>query len=262
MASIAICSSIFSRCVLIALSLDYAQTRLADAAESVLAITTQSGLKLRSLVGGDPVKARANLILLAGGSRKLVISGQGEIKRLKNNFLVRSRNAFARAGYVTAVADAPLDRRGPEGLLGGFRASVDHAADLDKLASKLSQTNSKPVIVIGTSRGIVSAANIAARNPDSNIKAVVLTSSLVGKSKKKEHPCGTCRWTASPFQSFSSTTPTMDASSRGLRTCGVSPRNWKPADPRSTSSKSRAPRQSPIRAKPSPRMDFSGSRPA
>ena len=155
----------------------------ATAAE-VLQVKTASGAKMRALLTGNPKTAKANLILLTGGNGVLKISGKGEIKKPTKNFLVRTRQLFANAGFLTAVVDAPLDRRTSTGLLGGFRASTKHADDLSKVVKKLSALNAKPVIIIGTSRGTVSAANVAARDMSGNIKAAVLTSSMVRPNKK------------------------------------------------------------------------------
>lgn len=162
----------------------YVSDAHADAGEQVVTLRAQSGANMRTLLTGDPATATANLILLAGGDGKLIISGRGEIKRLKNNFLVRSRNLFVEEGFLTGVVDAPMDRRDKTGLLDGFRASEQHAADLAGVAAALKALNGKPVIVIGTSRGTVSAANLAARQKEGAISAAVLTSSLVRKNKK------------------------------------------------------------------------------
>jgi hypothetical protein len=153
-------------------------------AEEVLKLRAESGAKLRSLLTGDVGTAKANLILLTGGSGVLKISGKGQIKKPTDNFLVRTRELFADAGYLTAVVDAPTDRRKRPGLLGGFRASEEHARDLSKVAKELAKRNGKPVVVIGTSRGTVSAANLALRDTSGVVKAAVLTASIVKPNKR------------------------------------------------------------------------------
>lgn len=162
----------------------YVSAARADAGARVLTLTARSGAPMRVLVGGDPATATANLILLAGGDGRLKLAGDGEIGRLNNNFLVRSRGLFVAEGFLTAVVDAPRDRWEEPGLLGGFRASPAHAADLAAVAAALTARNGKPVIVVGTSRGSVSAANLAARHPAGAIRAAVLTSSLVWHNSK------------------------------------------------------------------------------
>ncbi len=153
-------------------------------AQEVLQVKATSGAKLRTLLTGDTDRAKANVILLTGGNGVLKISGKGEIKKPTSNFLVRTRRLFAKAGFLVAVVDAPLDRRKAPGLLDGFRASAEHANDLSKVVRKLAALNGRPVFVIGTSRGTVSAANVALRDRSGNIKAAVLTSSIVEPNKK------------------------------------------------------------------------------
>lgn len=153
-------------------------------AEDVLQIRSSSGAKLRSLLTGNPATARANIILLVGGRGMLKISGKGRIKKPTSNFLARTRQLFADAGYLTALVDAPIDRRRGAGLLGGFRASGEHGRDLSKIAKKLHAMNSKSVFVVGTSRGTVSAANLALNDSFGFVKGAVLTSSLVKPNKK------------------------------------------------------------------------------
>lgn len=152
-------------------------------AEEVLYAKSTSGSKIRTLLTGNPETAKANVMLFTGGSGVLKISGKGEIKKPTRNFLVRTRQLFADAGFLAAVVDAPLDRRKPPGLLAGFRASPEHAKDLQRVAKRLQALNGKPVIAIGTSRGTVSAANLAVRDTGGFISAVVLTSSLAKQNK-------------------------------------------------------------------------------
>lgn len=147
-------------------------------------MTASGGAKMRTLLTGDPSTAKANIILLAGGRGVVKISGKGEINAMKGNFLVRTRQLFADEGFLTALVDAPMDRRNKTGLLGGFRASTEHGEDLARVATKLHALNRKPVIVIGTSRGSVSAANLALRGAEGILSAAVLTSSLVKGNAK------------------------------------------------------------------------------
>ncbi len=154
------------------------------AAEQVLKMKSTSGAKLRTLLVGDPETAKANVMLLTGGNGVLKISGKGEIKNKTNNFVVRTRKLFADAGFLAAVVDAPTDRRASPGLLDGFRASAEHGTDLAKVARKLNKLNGKSVFVVGTSRGTVSAVNVALGKTNGIIVGVVLTSSIAKPNKK------------------------------------------------------------------------------
>lgn len=153
-------------------------------AEEVLKLKSASGAPMRVLLTGDANAAVANVILFAGGDGVLKIKGDGTIRKLKKNFVVRSRDLFAKQGFLAATADAPKDKWEKPGLLKGFRASAEHAQDIEKIAKNLRKINGKPVAVIGTSRGTVSAANAGARIAPPNVSLVVLTSALsVPKNK-------------------------------------------------------------------------------
>ena len=128
----------------------------------------------------EPDNASHCVILFAGGKGKLNIddSGIGD----EGNFLVRTRHQFADQGMVVAVVDTPTDKD----KMFRFRKTKKHARDIKAVISFLRQRHpGKPVWLVGTSRGTISAANAAARlqgqdGPD----GIVLTSSVTRKSKK------------------------------------------------------------------------------
>jgi len=127
-----------------------------------------------------PQKPVASVILFAGGKGTLNLSssfGFPSINSRQNNFLVRTRNIFAKNSLMVAVVDAPSDQNSKTGLLGGFRDSMEHVADIDHVIGYLRQMADIPVWLIGTSRGTESAANIAI-NSEQHPDGLVLTSSM------------------------------------------------------------------------------------
>ena len=93
----------------------------------------------------------------------------------KGNFLVRSVNLFAGDGFVAAVMDVPSDHA--SGMSDEFRASAEHAQDIAAVAADLRKRfPGAKVILVGTSRGTVSAA-YAGRALGAHVDGVVLTSS-------------------------------------------------------------------------------------
>lgn len=144
-------------------------------AERLVEIPTRPGVALRFLLLEPPGPARANLILLAGGEGLLKLSAEGELGAGKGNFLVRTRQGWADMGFRVAVADAPSDM--PRGLLGDFRESPAHAADIAAVADYLRQGAALPVWLAGTSRGTTSAAAVALNRPDA-ADGLLLTSSI------------------------------------------------------------------------------------
>lgn len=129
-------------------------------------------------------RIRAAIVLLPGGDGRLKLDPTGKINRLRNNFLVRSRQDLHLAGLVTALVDAPSDRQSKPGLLAGYRASKIHAArDIGTVVAKLKTTFKVPVFLVGNSRGAVSAAN-AARRSGQTIKGLALTASVTVPNRK------------------------------------------------------------------------------
>ena len=101
---------------------------LAQPVQQVVDIPSRPGVTQRMLVLTPP-RPRAAVILLAGGHGGLQLQADGSMNWGKGNFLVRTRNIFARQGLTVAVIDAPSDRQGTP-FLSGFRHTPEHAADI------------------------------------------------------------------------------------------------------------------------------------
>ncbi len=156
----------------------YATAQPFECNESLQRLPTRdAGITLPfDLVMPAAAAPRGVVILLPGGAGVLSLSATG-IEQAADNFCVRTRQLYATQGFAVAVPDAPSDR--PTGL-DDFRATKDHADDLTALITWLrNQFPGVPVTVVGTSRGTISAANVAVRfsgsqGPD----YLVLTSSV------------------------------------------------------------------------------------
>lgn len=147
----------------------------AGARESLVALDTRPGVQQRVLLS-IPEKPVAAVILFAGGHGALRLEEQ-KIGWGRNNFLVRARHLFRQRGMLTAVIDAPSDRQGNVGMLGGFRASAEHCRDVAAVVKHLRTIAAVPVWLVGTSRGTESAANCAIRL-NGQVGGVVLLSSV------------------------------------------------------------------------------------
>jgi pimeloyl-ACP methyl ester carboxylesterase len=143
------------------------------AADRLVAIDTRPGVRVAYWWMERP-DATATIMLLPGGEGGI---GMRNGVPASDNFLVRSRDLFAGAGYNVAVVGKPSDRRD---LDPGFRASPDHVADLRRIAGKLRKDFGKPVWLVGTSLGTISAAATAIATDPGEIAGVVLTSSRTG----------------------------------------------------------------------------------
>jgi len=159
-------------------------TAAAARAGEVLDVASR-GERTRLLIEA-PENPRAVAVLFAGGHGALGIGDQGEIGWGSGNFLVRSRGLFQRAGFVTALIDAPTDRLS-SGLLNQFRASEAHAEDVGAAIRVLRERFHLPVWLIGTSRGTNSVANAAIRLESEPPDGIVLTSSMLRFNRKGPH---------------------------------------------------------------------------
>jgi len=145
-------------------------------AEESVMLDTRPGVKQGFLLLQPDAKPVAAVILFAGGHGNLQLDGRS-LGWGQSNFLVRSRDLFAGHDFLVATIDAPSDRKGSDGMLGGFRASAEHAADIDAVIAYLRKQTDVPVWLVGTSRGTESATSVAihAKHP---VAGVVLTSSM------------------------------------------------------------------------------------
>ncbi len=103
-----------------------------------------------------PPAPHASVILMPGGDGQIEAAAGGAIGHLKNNQLVRTRNAYRARGLAVLVVDADVN----------LKAAVDYMRAIKG-----------PVTVIGTSRGTLRAAEgiAAGARPD----ALVLTSGFL-----------------------------------------------------------------------------------
>jgi dienelactone hydrolase len=152
-----------------------------SAAPRVVDIPTRPGVTQRFVyllpASGAP---KASLILFAGGHGGLQVKDGGSYGWGGNNFLVRTRQQFADAGFAVAVIDAPSDKQSPP-YLGGNRQKPEHRADVLAVIAWLKQQSPAPVWLAGTSRGTQSAAYVAteATPAQGGPDGLVLTSTIL-----------------------------------------------------------------------------------
>lgn len=128
-------------------------------------------------------KPQAVVILFAGGKGNIGLASPDGMM-LRGNFLLRSRQYFARRGMTAVLFDAPSDRQGNTGML-GFRNSKKHAQDVAAVIGFLRKRYpGLPVWLVGTSRGSSSVANAAIRIKGQAADGIVLTSSVTVENRK------------------------------------------------------------------------------
>jgi hypothetical protein len=140
--------------LLLALILAGAATSVQAQSEKVVEIPSR-GLKVRALLI-EPANPVGSVVLLAGGHGVLALSPDGKIGWGAGNQLVRTRAAYARAGFVTIVPDAAPDMGTPAAPKSGYRYSAPHGQDIAAVIAHMRSIKG-PVALVGTSRGAVSA---------------------------------------------------------------------------------------------------------
>ena len=130
-----------------------------------------------------PPKAVALLFPGGGGVIKLPHDGSSPAFGPGANFLVRSRGLIRDRELAVALLDAPSDQQAM-GMRDAFRMGADHASDVAAVVRDLRQRfPGARIVLIGTSRGTISAAYLA-RNLTEPVDAVVLTSTVFIGSRR------------------------------------------------------------------------------
>ena len=94
-------------------------------------------------------RATASVILFAGGTGRIKITDDGEIKK-GGNFLVRSRNKFTNHKLNVAVFDAPSDFYTGIGMkTENFRDSKMHATDIAAVITYIKEEGKCPRLACG-----------------------------------------------------------------------------------------------------------------
>jgi len=162
---------------------------VAASTEQLVTLDTRAGVQQKFLLL-KPDKPVAAVVLFPGGNGVADLGGSAESPSigagLRNNFLIRTRGAFAAEGLITAVVDAPSDHQGKRGMLGGFRDSAEHCQDIEAVVRHLKTVAPVPVWLVGTSRGTESAASCAIRLKDA-VNGLVLTSTMTRPNKNGTH---------------------------------------------------------------------------
>ena len=140
-------------------------------------IPTREGIKQR-FVYQKAAEPFASAVLLQGGPGAIGVAGSEEKGwvRLDAGFLSGGTGRFAETGISASAVDSPSDKGN---LNNGFRSTPEHAQDMAQVIAFLRKENpDKPVCLIGTSNGSLSATSVAALLGEQGPDCIVLTSSV------------------------------------------------------------------------------------
>jgi pimeloyl-ACP methyl ester carboxylesterase len=121
--------------------------------------------------------ASVSVVLLTGGAGGI---GLKDGVPTSDNFLIRSRDHFAGHKFNVAVVGRPSDM---QDLDYPSRISAEHVEDLRRVVSYLKKDTALPVLLVGTSRGSVSATAAAIAFGNQELAGIVLTASVTSASK-------------------------------------------------------------------------------
>ena len=161
-------------------------------AQEIVTLPTRPGVTQSYFLARVPEGPKAIALLFPGSGGLIRLrSENGQIKFGGENFLVRSRAEFVKRGAIAAIVDAPSDQKKGWGMRDEFRFGEQHFTDISAVIADLGKRFPGVLLfLIGTSRGTVSAAILAARfGPQ--IAGVVLTSTTfrqTGPGSKEPGP--------------------------------------------------------------------------
>ncbi|MCH4023852.1 MAG: alpha/beta hydrolase [Acetobacter sp.] len=139
--------------------------------EWVMELPLEKGLTQRILYLA-PSRPRATLIMLPGGSGKVDVQRDGDLRH-DDNFVVRTREDWVARGYAVLIPDTIA-----EANLRGARSSPAYGKLVEDLVAYAHSHVQAPVFLIGTSQGTIAAMNGAARARPDAISGIVLTESV------------------------------------------------------------------------------------
>ena len=174
------------------LSLGLTALALPARAQQIVKLATRPGVTQSYFLTSRPKVLQAVAILFPGSGGLLQLRAENDKPKFdQGNFLVRSRVEFVNRGVVCAILDAPSDQQRNWGMTDEFRRGELHFTDISAVADDLARRfPGVPLFLIGTSRGSVSVAALAARF-DQRITGAILTSSMfraAGPKSKEPGP--------------------------------------------------------------------------
>ena len=140
-------------------------------------IPTREGVK-QKFVFQKAAEPFASAVLFQGGPGAIGAFGSTEKGWVKFDgaFLSGGVSRFAETGISAVAVDAPSDK---SNLNNGFRSSPEHALDISAVIAFLrNEAPGRPVCLVGTSNGSLSATSVSALLGEKGPDCIVLTSSV------------------------------------------------------------------------------------
>ena len=153
---------------------------LSAAAESFVTDLPLSDGGMQRLLYTAPANPRAALVMLPGSNGMVEIGQDGTIRRLGQNFLLRTMPLWQEQGLAVAVMTPPNGMS-----LLGQRHTPAYAAVMGQAVDFVRARAQVPVWLVGTSQGATAAVNGGARLGD-KVAGIVVASSVTGRNSSGE----------------------------------------------------------------------------
>jgi pimeloyl-ACP methyl ester carboxylesterase len=127
-----------------------------------------------------PEKPRAVLIMLPGASGMVEIGMDGTIRRMRENFLLRTLPLWQAQGFAVVVLSPPNGMS-----LLGHRHTAAYAATIGQAVDFVRSRADVPVWLVGTSQGATAAVGGGARL-GRKLAGIVVASAVTGRSSSGE----------------------------------------------------------------------------
>jgi hypothetical protein len=160
-------------------------------AQEIVTLPTRPNVMQSYFLTSSPKNPFAAAVLFPGSGGLIQLRTENGRPRFnQGNFLVRSRGEFVSRGVIAAIVDAPSDQQSGWGMSDEFRLGEKHAADMSAVIGELKKRFPElPLFLVGTSRGTISVASLAARlGPQ--ISGAVLTSTMFRPAGRKSQEPG------------------------------------------------------------------------
>jgi pimeloyl-ACP methyl ester carboxylesterase len=159
----------------------------ARAAQELVTIPTRSGVTESYLLIRNPPDATPKVVVIAfvGGFGVIGLAGKQVPVKFgpSTNFLIRVRNDLVDADFAEVLVDAPSDKQSSMGMSDDFRLGPDHLTDIRAVLTDLKKRfPDARVFLVGTSRGTISAAALAAKL-GVDVQGTILTSTITQRDR-------------------------------------------------------------------------------
>lgn len=165
----------------------FAAIGTSQAAQELFSVPTRSGVTETYLLIRNPPTATPKVVVMGfvGGFGVVGLAGKEAPVKFgpATNFVIRVRNGLVEADVAEVIVDAPSDKPGPQGMSDDFRLGPDHLADIRAvLADVKKRFPEAKVFLLGTSRGTISGAALAAKLGN-EVQGAILTSTVTQRDR-------------------------------------------------------------------------------